>query len=172
MYLEEYYLLKSNVLLIDKILSKTFFLFTAINFNLTYIIKLKLKKSNIIFILLLLVLTFLNSYVFKLKYNFIITLTTLYDIFEFLNRLILILLPSNIYNKKLFFSNYFNLNSLNYFFKQFPLIFEIDTLIKYNKYYFKILNKIESKLIINIPFLNILHKESICHILKLPISIK
>ena len=169
MYLEEYYILKSHYFLVDKILSKSFFFHTSNNFNLTYKIKFKSKKSNVIFIFLLLLLTFLNSFLFKLKNHFIITLISLNDIFMFLNRFILILLPFCVNNKNLFFIDYFNLNSLTFFFKSFPLISEIEQIIELNKFYISIIKEIESKLIINVSFINIFHKESLCHILKFPL---
>ena len=168
MYLEEHYHLKSNQFLVDKILKKSFF-FTSTNFNLTYILKLKTKKSSIIFIFLLVLLTFLNSFIFKFKTNFIISLINIYEIFNFLNRLILILMPLYINNDNLFFINFFNLNSISYKFQQFPLLSEIENIIELNKFYIKTIKEIESKIIINIPFLNIFHKENLCHILKLPI---
>jgi len=172
MYLEEYYNLKGNQFLIDKISKKSFFSFTSTNFNLTYIIKLKTKKSGIIFVFLLILLTFLNSFIFKIKHNFVINLVNIYEVFNFMNRLILVLLPFCIYNKNLFFVDYFNLNSINYHFNQFPLISEIENIIELNKFYIKIIREIESKIIVNIPFLNIFHKESLCHILKLPVYAK
>jgi len=171
MYLEEYYHFKSNQFLVDKILNKSFF-FTSTNINLTYIISLKTKKSSIVFIFLLVLLTFLNSFIFKFKTSFIISLINIYEIFNFINRLILTLMPLCIDNNNLFFIDYFNLNSINYRFQQFPLLSEIENIIELNRFYIKTIKEIESKIIINIPFLNIFHKENLCHILKLPIYTK
>jgi len=135
-------------------------------------IKLTSKKSTTIFIFLLLLLTFLHSFTFKIKTAFAIVLTRLHEIFSFLNRLILVLLPFRNYNKKKFIKDYFNLNTLNYNFKAFPLIPEIENILELNKIYFRTIKIIEAKLVIKMSFINIFHKESFGQVLKLPVYIK
>ena len=71
----------------------------------------------------------------------------------------------------MFFSNIFSLNNLVYILKALPLFMEIEKIIELNKFYFRIINQIKLKLTINVIFLDLYHKESICHLFKLPLYI-
>lgn len=68
MYLENYYILKSNFFLLDKMLFPQKLKNIHKIYNLSFKVKLNLKtfKSNSILIFLL--LSFLNSFIFKHKY--------------------------------------------------------------------------------------------------------
>ena len=68
--------------------------------------------------------------------------------------------------------NISKLNILTYYFNTFPLIFEIEKLLELNNYNFKIIKKIEYKLILKTKFININHKESFSRMFKLPLIIK
>jgi hypothetical protein len=170
MYIEDYYILKGNSFLVDKVIKKNFFCsISKLNLNLK--LKIVQKKSKLIFIFLLILLTFLNSFIFKFQKSFILLITSCYEIFYFLSKFILTVLPFYTKNKTMFFSNIFSLNNLVYILKALPLFMEIEKIIELNKFYFRIINQIKLKLTINVIFLDLYHKESICHLFKLPLYI-